>query len=366
MKYLLPLLALLGAPAVAADMEPIGNPAYDRIFAQVTSLDGVLDAAEGRLGRLQREVARTLGMPATTPLSLAVYTIKERAGGDVRVMNIEGRPIVALGIDAPAVAKDAAGTLNEGTQEVSTMATDLSRLPTAIDELIRKAESLPDPDDAVRRNLAAAAQVKRRADEVAEQARVVLEDVREGVAADKAPAAPAPSPVASQPVVKAPVQTIPDVLSRAWVAMKKDDPKGAKALLDKADLLLPRQTVPVSRGDLSELFQMRATVNLAIGDATAAAWAATQALVVHPTGEPLSKLGSDYAKLHRALAKADIVTKVEVLTTGDGRAYLSGNEIGRGSTVLLGQGQHLLQLADGEGNWRSSVVYVRDGFVVEL
>lgn len=363
MKTIVSLLLLLASPALAGDIESVGKPEFDKLFAQIDSLDGVLDAAEGRLSRLKRDVAGSLEMSANTPLALSVYTIKQRAGGDVRVMNVEGRPIVALGIKAPTGAKDAASLLNEGTQEVSTMARDLSRLPSHIEDLIGKARALDGADGTVKRNLEVAASVKSRASDVAEQARVVLEDVRKGVDAESAPAAPANTPKA-RPVPKS-VQSIPDVLSKAWLALKQDDLKQAQALLDKADLLLPRQVQPVSRGDLTELFQMRSRVNLMIGDATAAAWAATQALVVHPTGEPLSKLGPEYAKLHRALSKAGIVQKVEVLTSGDGRAYLSGVELGRGATILLGQGQHLLQLETDDG-WQSSVVYVREGFVVEL
>ncbi|MCA9570113.1 MAG: hypothetical protein KC656_19845 [Myxococcales bacterium] len=369
MKSLFALLGLLLAGvAGAAEIERVGKPDLDKVFAEVASLDNVLDAAEGRIGRLTREVAGSMGLGATTPMALTVWTIKDRAGGDVRVMNVEGRPIVALGMNAPGEAKDAAGVLNEGTQEVSVMATDLSRLPGHIEKLASKAKGLPGADDpAVTRNLAVTAQVQKRAAEVAERARVLLDDVRKGIEAAEKPAAPAPTPApaAKERPKPAPAQTIPEVLSKAWVAVKQDDLKGAKALLDKADLLLPRQVQPVSRGDLVELFQMRAHVNLLTGDATAAAWAATQALTVHPGGEPLSKLGTEYAKLHRALAKADIVRKVDVLVTGDGRAYLSGNELGRGSTAQLGQGQHLLQIQRGDV-WESSVVYVRDGFVVEL
>lgn len=362
---LLPLLFSMLAPAFAADIEPVGNPAFDRLFGEIDQIDTILDAAEGRIGRLRRDVAGGLGLPASSSLVATVYTLKTKADGDIRVMNVAGRPIVALGMNAPKQTKDAASTLNEGTQEVATMAQDLGRLPARIDELLDKARSTDGNDDAtVQRNLQAGDEVKRRAKDVAERARQVLEDVQKGVDAEEAPAPPT-KPAAAKPPPARTVQTLPDVLSKAWVAVKKDDIPGAKRLLDQADLLLPRQTVPVSRGDLIELFQLRAHVNQLTGDATGAAWATAQALVVHPTGEPLSKLGPNYAKLHRAIEKAGIVRKVEVLTTGEGRGYLSGNELGRGSTLQLGQGQHLLQI-ERDGKWESSVVLVSEGFVVEL
>lgn len=360
------VLALLLPTASAAEMEKIGDPAFDRIFNEVSSLDGVLDAAEGRLGRLQREVARAAGLSPNTPIDRSVYAIKESAGGDVRLMNVGGRPILALGMKAPSQAKAAAGVLNEGTQEVAVMATDLSRLPGHLEKLADKVEGL---DGAaappVERNLAVTVDVRRRASEVAERARQLLDDVRAGVQATEAPAEPEPAVVAAKPEAPRPVQSLPDLLSKVWIAVKQEDLEEARSLLGRADQLLPRQTVPVSRGDLVELFELRGHVSLLSGDATAAAWAAAQALTVHPDSEPLSRFGGDYARLHRALAKADIVRKVDVLVSGDGRAYLSGYELGRNSQIQLGQGQHLLQVERGD-HWESSVVYVRDGFVVEL
>lgn len=362
------LLLLFGATASAADLESTGNPAFDRSFAEVSSLDGVLDAAEGRLARLEREVARAVGLSPAAPIVLSVWQIKQVAGGDVRVMNVTGRPILALGMKAPSEAKAAAGTLNEGTQEVAVMAADLSRLPTHLERIIGRIEGLDGADAAeVQRNLASTRDVRRRAAEVAERARKLLDDVRAGVEAAERPVPETPpAPVATpQPEAPRDVQSVADVLSKAWVAVRQDDLDKARALLDRADQLMPRQIRPVSRGDLVELFQLRGHVALLEGDATAAAWAAAQALTVHPDSEPLSKFGGSYARLHRALAKADIVHKVDVLVSGEGRAYLSGYELGRGSQIQLGQGQHLLQVERGE-RWESSVVYVRDGFVVEL
>lgn len=154
-----------------------------------------------------------------------------------------------------------------------------------------------------------------------------------------------------------------DVVARAWAQFNDAELDAAVELLAEADLLLPRQTKPVPRADLIQLFQVRGLVNLVQGDATAATWSVTQALVIHPNATPDSRLGPDYARLHKAIAKAGVVRKVDVAVKGEGRAYLSGIEVTGGSTVQLGQGQHLLQVEKGD-TWVSSVVYVRDGFVV--
>ncbi len=356
------LMVFLGlAPAGAVEFERVGAPAIDAVFDEIEALDRVLDAAEGRLVRLRREVARLLGMPADSPMVRVVWVLKEQAGGDVRVMQVEGRPLVALGMEATPAAKRAASLLNEGTQEVAVMAADLSRLPSHVQRLLGKVDGGSTP--VLERNRYVAEQVERRASELAERARGLLEAVREGVEATEEPEEV--TPLLAVEETPPPVRSIPDLLSEAWVAVKRAQYQEAKALLDRADLLLPRQTVPVSRGDLLELFQMRAHVCLELGDATGAAWAAAQALTIYPTGEPFSKFGSTYAKLHRALAKADIVRRVEVLATGEGRAYLSGQELGRGSALLLGQGQHLLQIERGD-HWESAVVEVYDGLLVEL
>ena len=131
-------------------------------------------------------------------------------------------------------------------------------------------------------------------------------------------------------------------------------------------MLLIRQNQPVSRNDLIELFQVRSLVNIVKGDATAAAWSATQSLVIHPNAVPDKKLGPEYARLHKALQKSRLIKKVDVRVEGDGRAYLSGIEVTRGATIQLGQGQHLLQVEQKDGSWKSTVVVVRDGFTVKF
>ncbi len=398
-----PMVALQPAFADTPKIYEIGIPDQDKVFGEVRNINGVLEAAEKRMDALERQVSEPLGLPDGTVLADSVYEIRKVSGGGVSTMNAGGRTILLVGGDAPQSAKDAATALNEGTQELETIAADIQKYPARLDALTDKAEGM-EPDAATleangmsaddlkdvknkyTNNFMLTKHTGQRSTAVSKRATQLLKALEEGMARplDSAPA-PAPEPVASvepapapAPVVKPrpkpkpkprPAQNVPTVeatIAKAWKQFKNAEVDEAVELLQSADLLLPKQTRPVRRQDLIELFQLRSLVNIVQGNATAAAWSATQALVIHPNAVPDSRFGPAYAKLHKMLQKADLVQKVDVSVEGDGRAYLSGIEVTRGATIQLGQGQHLLQVEQDDGSWKGTVVFVRDGFVVEF
>ncbi|MEZ4317707.1 MAG: hypothetical protein R3F61_09385 [Myxococcota bacterium] len=410
MRTLILWAALVAVPVLAspahADTPKIhhmGIPDQDRVFGEVANINSVLEAAEARMDELERQVSKPLGLPEGTPLDASVFEIKKRSNGDIRTINAGGRSILLLGAAAPSEAKDAATALNEGTQELAVIAEDIGKLPGRLTELQKSADglqptaamlktagidagSLKDLENKYTHNHMLTKYTGERANAVSDRATLLLGALAVGMSKpvpESAPAPVAPAPVAApaptaavEPVpapapaaAAAPKQTVPTIaetLTKAWQHFNDAEIDAAVDDLAEADLLIVKQGKPVPRGELIELFQLRALVNIVKGDATAAAWSATQALVIHPNATPLAKLGPDYAKLHKALQKAGLVKKVDVGVDGDGRAYVSGIEVTRGAMIQLGQGQHLLQVEQKDGSWKSSVVYVRDGFTVRF
>jgi hypothetical protein len=383
-----------------------GIPDQDKVFGEVRNINGVLEAAEKRMDALERQVSEPLGLPDGTVLADSVYAIRKVSNGGVSTMNAGGRTILLVGGDAPQSAKDAATALNEGTQELETIAADIQKYPARLEVLTEKASAM-EPDAATleangmsadglkeaknkyTNNFMLTKYTGERATAVSKRASQLLKALEEGMArplevapeptpaptpapvavAEPEPApAPAPAPKVVQPAPKPgkSVPTVEETITKAWKQFENAEVDEAVALLQSADLLLPKQTRPVRRQDLIELFQLRALVNIVQGNATAAAWSATQALVIHPNSVPESRFGPAYGKLHKMLQKADLVQKVDVRVEGDGRAYLSGIEVTRGATIQLGQGQHLLQVEQPDGSWKGTVVNVSDGFVVEF
>jgi len=401
MRTLILWVALVAAPvlttpafAQAPQIRQTGLAEQDRVYGEVANINAVLEAAEQRMNQLEAQVSKPLGLPDGTKLDASVFEIKRVSNGDVRTINAGGRSILLLGANSPDAAKDAATALNEGTQELAVIAEDIGKLPGRLAELEAASAGLA-PDAAMLKaagkptselkdleakythNHMLTKYTGERANGISDRATQLLGALAIGLSRElKAPevaaVAPVPAPVAEPtpaPKPPAPTQNVPtiaEVLQQAWAQFQDAEIKDAVQSLGEADLLLVRQNKPVPRGDLIELFQVRALVNLVNGDAASAARSATQALVIHPNATPLSKLGPDYAKLHKALQKANLVKKVDVHVEGDGHAYLSGIEVSRGSTIQLGQGQHLLQVEQADGSWEGSVVFIRDGFTVQL
>ena len=390
------------APALAQTPKiyKTGIPDQDKVFGEVRNINGVLEAAEKRMDALERQVSEPLGLSDGTVLADSVYEIRRVSKGGVSTMNAGGRTILLVGGDAPQSAKDAATALNEGTQELETIAADIQKYPARLDALTQQAsgmepdaatleangmstDELKDAKNKYTNNFMLTKHTGQRATAVSKRATQLLKALEEGMARPLEAAAPAPAPApvavaepapdpAPAPTPKPaarPKQKVPTVqatITQAWKQFENAEVDAAVDLLQSADLLLPKQTNPVPRQDLIELFQLRALVNIVEGNATAAAWSATQALVIHPNAVPESRFGPAYAKLHKALQKASLVQKVDVRVEGDGRAYLSGIEVTRGATIQLGQGQHLLQVEQSDGSWKGSVVNVADGFIVEF
>ncbi|MCB9673870.1 MAG: hypothetical protein H6737_02075 [Alphaproteobacteria bacterium] len=402
MRTLFLWAALLVAPVLVqpafADTPKIhrmGMPEQDRVFGEVSNIFAVLDAAEQRMDELERQVSTPIGLPGGTPLDASVFEIKKLSKGDIRTINAGGRSILLVGQNAPEAAKTAATALNEGTQELAQIAEDIGKLPARLDELKKAAAGLKPTADGVKaaglessalgdlenkytHNHLLTQHTQERANQVSDRATLLLGALAVGMSkplpaegasdaatdAGSAAAVVAPDPAPAPKPAGKQVPTVSEVLKKAWSQFDDAEIDAAVDSLAEADMLVVRQTQPVPRSELIELFQLRGLVNIVKGDATAAAWSATQALVIHPNATPAARCGPDYAKLHKALQKAGIVKKVDVKVEGDGRAYLSGIEVTRGATIQLGQGQHLLQVEQKDGTWKGSVVFVRDGFTV--
>jgi hypothetical protein len=149
----------------------------------------------------------------------------------------------------------------------------------------------------------------------------------------------------------------------AMTAFRDAEVNQAMQLLAQADASLASAAQPVPASELSALYQSYAVVHLVSGNTPAAMASVGQALTVDPLAKPLPELGPDYAKLHKALAKTGALREVTVNVQGEGQALLSGRPVADGAKVAAGR--HLLQIERG-GQWSSQVVWVQDGFVVQL
>ena len=101
------------------------------------------------------------------------------------------------------------------------------------------------------------------------------------------------------------------------------------------------------------------------GNAAAATANVAQALVVDPYARPITDLGPEYAKLHKALLKSGVIRTIEVSVTGSGVGYISGKRVEAGSDVVVAAGKHLVQTQEG-GAWVSQLVWVSDGYTLAL
>ncbi|MEQ1503662.1 MAG: hypothetical protein ABMB14_15595 [Myxococcota bacterium] len=162
-----------------------------------------------------------------------------------------------------------------------------------------------------------------------------------------------------------PTSPISAMVDDALASLRDAEVDAAMNLLGEADASLGRLQAPIAAGELQHLYQTVALVHLVDGNASAASASVTQALVVDPEAKPLTELGPDYAKLHKALLKSGVVHVIPVDVNGDGVAYLSGHRVEGGTRIYVAAGKHLLQTDHG-GDWTSEVIWVAEGASIDL
>jgi hypothetical protein len=158
---------------------------------------------------------------------------------------------------------------------------------------------------------------------------------------------------------------IAGLVRTAYSAFQEAEVEHAMEVLAQAEGALGKLTWPIATTDLLNLYQTAAVMHLVDNNATAATAATTQALVMDPWSKPVSNLGPDYAKLHKALLKSGVIRFVKVDLDGEGVGYISGRRVEGGERVELPAGKHLLQVQKG-GKWTSELVWIAEGVSFEI
>lgn len=201
-----------------------------------------------------------------------------------------------------------------------------------------------------------------------------LEDLDDGGNEAHAAAAPAassersakPSGSSDAPAGETVGSPIGAMIADARAQLRDAEIDAAMTLLGQADASLVNLRSPIDASELLDLYETIALLHIVDGNAAAATASVTQALVVDPESKPITALGPEYAKLHKALAKSGIVHIVQVDLDGDGVAYISGHRVEGGATVYLATGKHLVQRQQTDGAWASEMVWVAEGTSITL
>jgi len=378
-------------------IEMTGITAFDSVFEQVKGIHDILDKAQGRLDGASNKIAAAVGLPEGSSMAMAMWELKQKAGGPVQVKMEGTKPVLTVGGNGGPEAQAAVKAVNEAVVEVAGLPQDLAQLPQQVMKLVESCKALPGqlnpnllkeaglkPLDLPKvakklgRNVKATAATPKRIEMVVSSAKGVLTGIPQGLKATEPPteenlaAAKAERKAkkgkkgGNDTEVAAASSVIGGQVDSAMTAFHDAEVQQALAILGQVDAELPKTAQPVPQQDLEELYQSQALVHLVSGNAAAATAAVAQALVVDPDAKPLDHLGPDYAKLHKLLSKADVLREVEVPVQGSGRALISGQPIDASNgTVTLTAGRHLLQVEQG-GTWTSQFVWVQDGFALTL
>jgi hypothetical protein len=155
-------------------------------------------------------------------------------------------------------------------------------------------------------------------------------------------------------------------VQRARMAFDDAEVAEAATILEQALEDLTCQTRVVAGIDLLELYRLDGLVALSRMDDKAAVYATIRAVTVDPSAVPPVSYGPELASLHRTWADRLSGSTATVGVSGGGTVWLDGQQMTHGSTRVVLQGEHLLQVqlvADGE--IASHLLEVNDDELVE-
>lgn len=385
-----------------------GITAFDSVFMKAKAIHDTLDSVQNRILGAQDRVALALGLPEGTPIRMSMWELKQKAGGPVNVEMRDGKPYLTLSGAGSQEGKAMLESVNSAANDLVGIPQDLAKLPAQVQELVAACQAfpgqlnpqllaeagmkpleLPKVAKTLGQNVKAVVATPKRIDGLITASKDLLTGIPQGLAATEPPTEPvqlakgdkggkekAPKAQktsgASAMVAEAggfaddiPGTPIGAMVGDALAAFHDAEVESAVRLLGDADGALTRLRSPVPVSELETLYQTAALVHLVDGNAAAATASVAQALVVDPLAKPNAELGPEYAKLHKALAKSGIIRSVQVPVSGSGVAYVSGRRIEGGETLTLGAGKHLLQVQQ-NGQWTSQLVWVTDGFQIQL
>ncbi|MEZ4318225.1 MAG: hypothetical protein R3F61_12015 [Myxococcota bacterium] len=167
------------------------------------------------------------------------------------------------------------------------------------------------------------------------------------------------------------------LLASAWACPPTaDDVQRARAAFDDAEIEqaanilagtvenLGCQTQVVDGGVLLELYRLDGLVALSRMDTKAAVYATIRAVTVDPNATPPRSYGPELAELHRTWSDRLRTSTSTVGVKGGGGVWLDGQAMLHGSTRVVLQGEHLLQI-DVNGELASTVMDVTGDVVVD-
>jgi hypothetical protein len=359
------------------EIQVTGITAFDSVFSKVGAIHATLDGAQGRIESARDKLAAVAGQPAGTPVANSMWELKQKAGGKLQVQVQNGKPVLsAAGTDFSS----ALSGVNSAIADVAKVPAELAKLPAQVQELIAACQALPaqlnptllqeagmkvtDLPGVAKKlgaNVKATTQTPGRITSLVKDAENLLTGVPQGLAATEPPPPPGEKAEKSskdkdngkEDEASAPPSALAAEVEAAWGLVQDAEVPAALARLDAAMAGLPKLKTPVPAADLQGLYQTRSFVLMVQGDMAGASAATTQALVADPEAEAIERLGPEYAKLHKTIAKSGLIRTISVTISG-GEVWVSG--VVASGKVKVGEGAHLVQVVSGgvaSSSWRT-------------
>lgn len=393
--------AFAGKAADAGDedalptIEETGITAFDSVFMKVKAIHDTVGGIEGRIVAVQDKIAAAVGLPAGTQLRMSMWELKQKAGGPVEVEMRGNKPYLTLGGVGSNEGKAAIEQINGAVPELLGVVTDLQKLPPQVMELVNACKGfpaqlnpqlieeagmsplqLPKVAKTLGKNVKATIATPGRIESLVKTTEAMLTGIPQGIAATEPPT---DEYIAEKKDEKKEKKesggagsldaiagtVVGSAIGSAWLAFNDAEVDQAVAMLGQADADLSRATVVVSRAELGALYQTQALVFMVDGNPAAASAATARALMVDPGASPIKDLGPEYAKLHKLMGKSSLLRTVTVEVKGDGKAWISGQEVAPNSSITLPQGEHLVQV-EKNGQLTSQRLFIEDGFVLAI
>ncbi len=168
-------------------------------------------------------------------------------------------------------------------------------------------------------------------------------------------------------VLPAAAQTCPDIagaVDRAWALYNDAELDQAKDVLVEAEESLDCQSVIVSTSTLLDLFRLAGLVSLSNQDVKGAIYATLRAVAVDHTGaRPPERYGPQLAELYDTWSGRMGQSLIRVRVDGAGSAWVDGRPADPVQSLEVAQGEHLLQIDDGQ-TVRSAVADLSADYLV--
>jgi len=149
-----------------------------------------------------------------------------------------------------------------------------------------------------------------------------------------------------------------EAVEQAWAEYNDAEVDQAKAILQEAYEALPCQAEVVSPSQLLDLYRLDALVSITQSDQKGAVYATLRAVAAqHEGARPPETYGPMLAELYDTWSQRMGGALVTVSVSGGGEVFVDGRSVAPSTPLQVAEGEHLVQIDDGEAV-RSEVVDV--------